>query len=751
MGVGWDSADGRDGSSELSGRKQSLLGAEFGGHCKNMLLIGAMMRTTSSWSREPERASLREALVGPAKMLRHVYICIVVLSSVLALVKSSGRFIGERGAAGRQFPSNHNYQFVPLLVPRKQLFNLNLVQNPGADLANNRSIYSSLTKILHQLKNQLEKGNVIASARIDDEAKPTTFVLDGELLDKAQANKTSNQTNEAVTTLEVNSQPLNEPPADRDAAKEEVHKADGLGVRQTDASRSESGISSASKRAVKSGSAPKRLTSPKPTLYSPRLIQPSTRSPRVGAPFSTPRRSSASSSRDQDVGPMDDEDEGEEGADGGVNTNFLNDQFLNDHQNEKENGLFRLTTLPSSRTRVSTTPKYSSAKPMPILMAASIGAHNRNQANQPQTKTDALKAGFNQNDNSKALLPRRGYKAIAPHNRPYAQKTLGLNEVPAGGYANPTRVNDFANPLSGNELPELEQIDLNDHSDNDLRDSLTEMDTKSLAESSQADDLGEKWPKLSPQRIHLEQIYQPSSGTTSQSSAYQLQEPHFLTNRRTGRLNSSNRMTTLYGIRDPVTGGTNFHQLTQNQLPASQTYQQQQQHQRQQHQPQPTTIQTQRDLLNQPQTIQITAVPNNGLVNGLANPLVRINALQPNGNLLTNGFNGVWNNGYLDPFGRQVMMVGAERRQIDWNVWIWPLIAVVTLPLLLSALFVPVFLKTIVVLIQVLQSLGLLLPMANALSQHIAQASGSAASLAQAGGGNPIEQVAQKAVEAQVA
>lgn len=128
-----------------------------------------------------------------------------------------------------------------------------------------------------------------------------------------------------------------------------------------------------------------------------------------------------------------------------------------------------------------------------------------------------------------------------------------------------------------------------------------------------------------------------------------------------------------------------------------------------------TIGQPQRDLVNQPQTIQITAVPN------IQNqPLVRVNgAPLAFNNLANNGLYG----GYLDPYGRQVVMLNAERRQVDWSFWFWPILLAVSLPVVLGALFVPVFLKTIVMLIQVLQSLGLLLPLTNALTSQIAKAS----------------------------
>lgn len=175
--------------------------------------------------------------------------------------------------------------------------------------------------------------------------------------------------------------------------------------------------------------------------------------------------------------------------------------------------------------------------------------------------------------------------------------------------------------------------------------------------------------------------------------------------------------------------------------PSSYQYQQQQQQQHQQpiaNQYQSTQLQqataqhssTSRDLLNpQPQTIQITAVPNVGYAAQAGGPLVRLNNLyglnnvgyQVNG--FNNGFQNPWQNGFTDIFGRQVVMVtpNAERRQVDWSFWIWPIIAVISLPLVLGALFVPVFLKTIVILIQLLQSLGLLLPITSALSNQIVQ------------------------------
>lgn len=150
-----------------------------------------------------------------------------------------------------------------------------------------------------------------------------------------------------------------------------------------------------------------------------------------------------------------------------------------------------------------------------------------------------------------------------------------------------------------------------------------------------------------------------------------------------------------------------------------------------------TNYATNRDFMStQPQTIQITAIP----TGNTGNSLIRINGMP----LLAGGAGlNQWqpalmglNGGLLgDPFGRQLFMVGnnqqAERRQIDWSVWIWPMLAAVALPLVLAALFVPLFLKTVIILIQILQSLGLLLPLATAISQQLAQASTVAGQLDQ--------------------
>lgn len=116
-----------------------------------------------------------------------------------------------------------------------------------------------------------------------------------------------------------------------------------------------------------------------------------------------------------------------------------------------------------------------------------------------------------------------------------------------------------------------------------------------------------------------------------------------------------------------------------------------------------------------PQTIQITAVPNGGFVG---------NGLVGNGWNGWNGWNGVgpWN-------GRQVLLVNRQPQVgAEWRQWILPVAAVLSLPLILGALFVPVFLKSVMFLIQILQMLGLLMPPAS-LANHLASSSHSSSSV----------------------
>ena len=101
------------------------------------------------------------------------------------------------------------------------------------------------------------------------------------------------------------------------------------------------------------------------------------------------------------------------------------------------------------------------------------------------------------------------------------------------------------------------------------------------------------------------------------------------------------------------------------------------------------------DYQQSPQTIQITAVPNGLVGNGWNNGFV-------------NGWNG-WGGGPWN--GRQVLLVNRQPTVgNEWRSWALPIAIILALPLVLGALFVPVFLKSVMFLIQILQMLGLLMP-----------------------------------------
>lgn len=212
-------------------------------------------------------------------------------------------------------------------------------------------------------------------------------------------------------------------------------------------------------------------------------------------------------------------------------------------------------------------------------------------------------------------------------------------------------------------------------------------------------------PTLQSHRgIILQQINPSAPLSSSQPVSFQ-----------SGSSVQQNPLNSVYNLRSGSSSGLKF--LTKNdlasngQLLGAQSWTQQQQVT----QDMPTNRQYPGDLQNQPQTIQVTALPYGGL-----NQLVRFQTPW------TNTLNGLGPNyGFsTDAFGRPVLMLNAERRQVDWPAWFYPMILIVTLPLILGALFVPLFLKTIIVLLQMLQSLGLLLPMTNAMSQQILQATG---------------------------
>lgn len=125
------------------------------------------------------------------------------------------------------------------------------------------------------------------------------------------------------------------------------------------------------------------------------------------------------------------------------------------------------------------------------------------------------------------------------------------------------------------------------------------------------------------------------------------------------------------------------------------------------------------DYQQSPQTIQITAVPN-GLVGNGWNGWNGVNGV--NG---WNGWGGPWN-------GRQVLLVNRQPTVgagvgSEWRQWALPIAIILALPLVLGALFVPVFLKSVMFLIQILQMLGLLMP-PHQLAGHLASSSHGASS-----------------------
>lgn len=117
------------------------------------------------------------------------------------------------------------------------------------------------------------------------------------------------------------------------------------------------------------------------------------------------------------------------------------------------------------------------------------------------------------------------------------------------------------------------------------------------------------------------------------------------------------------------------------------------------------------DLQHQPQTLQIAAVPSIGFNNN------------PQQLLLNNAPFGIGGpNGFLDQFGRQVFVIGSpERRQTDWTIMLWLLVAAITLPVIAGAFFVPVFLKTVAFIIQTLQAVGLIVPITSMVASQLGQ------------------------------
>lgn len=302
---------------------------------------------------------------------------------------------------------------------------------------------------------------------------------------------------------------------------------------------------------------------------------------------------------------------------------------------------------------------------------------------------------------------KRARASAASSRRVYGSKGMQV----ANGMS-PTKANDYI------PSPSVQTFQDQDSGDVETERPTLAPPTRPIRTQSPADQYDStsdyhtpvnKFPKLEPQNVHLQQVYFPPAHRQQQ---FNNNKPIKVSRNGLVQLSSST------GQQQTPTNSANAN--FDGQLQAAQQQQQ------------AALQQPQRDLINQPQTIQITAIPNNGLglvgANGLQNvPIIR-QIVGGQQQLIGAPLNGLWNGGFpLDPFGRQVLMVNAERRQIDWSIWVWPMIAAVALPLVLGAMFVPIFLKTIVILIQTLQALGLLIPIASAIGQQVALASGMAA------------------------
>lgn len=593
---------------------------------------------------------------------------------------------------------------------------------------NNHSIYQSLTKILNQIKSQLERNNRFSSPRWDND--PITLINDkkpptnGISLNILKVGGAANLENNTVATYEVNSRPIyNE--KDQDPEGEYRKDASLNTMNRVKAEKSVSALPS-NKNQIQTISDSSTTTSLPPVRLS-RLIGLSTLSPRIRLRSSTRRSSPLEDSGQIAEESIDDENEP-------INTRLLNEHLTSNSKDDK-NGLFRLAS-PSSNL-VDSVSKYNvNSNKIPLFLASSGGDQQQTSAdssilNQGNTNRDEDYSNDYVRTNTMSELATNPYYRRLGQNLPGQQ----LSSSQANNYKTNRPVKSLSSSQNFEDSNNAYQSDLVDDSMrlNSQLNSKLSIDTNDRRSISPIE--------MNPKSIHLQQVYNPAhyvDRPVANKHVQSLTPWHEQDNVGpviSDLMSSSGPTATLYGTRDPSTGRTNLQHIPQVEISRH---------------AQQTSIHTQRDLLNQPQTIQITAVPNNGLVNGLTNQLIRINALGPNNNLLANGFNNMWNNGYMDPFGRQMMMVNAERRQIDWSFWIWPLIAVVTLPIILGALFVPVFLKTIVVLIQILQSLGLLLPIASALSQQLAQATGTtgiaASSTAAMASNNQLEHASQKAV-----
>lgn len=518
--------------------------------------------------------------------------------------------------------------------------------------ANGRSIYSSLVKIIYQLRSQLEHDKLRSRADTNnqesgpnkdhsdptiqaDKSKSKRFLA---AVNQQAANITDSSNKSETVILDVVDEPLSNI---QDAVVGD---------------RFESG------RSVKTTETKDVLF--KPTNAPIKLMQqiPATSSTTFSPIFNPPRFSPKDTTRRSSSGSFD------------SGTDYMNNHDEIDEPADNDKSLFTFSSSDATRNfKINRQPH--NGDDFKLFGAPSSVGYSRTAANNYDSNTN------------------QAYSY--PYHRRYGQKAL---QSAAAGGMSPLRASEYFG--SSSDISEQQEQD--DYLSGSTRISTGARDTNH--ESN-------KWPRLNPHHIHLQQVY-PTPATFVRSSpssgGVQSNQPSRDLHGTSLRDHADTRVGDQMSSAGPTLAA--FEALSSAIQPQQFVNQQQQQ--------QAQSSQTQRDLVNQPQTIQITAVPTGlGLNN---NPLIRINGIPQVGQFQ----NGLWNNGLLDPFGRQVLMVNAERRQIDWSVWIWPMLALVTLPLVLGALFVPVFLKTIVVLIQILQSLGLLLPMANALGQQVVQTSG---------------------------
>lgn len=596
---------------------------------------------------------------------------------------------------------NHQYHHNPLYAESNSLDvgvgAANGALSPAPTIsenANNRSIYSSLTKIIYQLKNQLKHKDTsngvdrpTTRTEVDNETSESLMNSSQQQvgIEEEQTNRTghtSNGTSNAdqtlgndnkntTVTVEISSEP-------QDATKQQQQSsAPATTMSPTEIQDLEMPSQSVTRK-LKISSTHKPVT-PKRIVLS--NWRPATQSPidLLTSRRRTPERSSR-------------------------NNRKLDDHYA--YYNNRANGVIdQLLSDNGARQRAKQTNHEATSwsRPLPFVASNSINLDDARQST-------AAEESFEQDRVAAASNEHPG----ASYRRPTGLRMIPLIEAPS------SESNDYF--ASNSDLQALQPDD---------------EDRAQFASTSPSDqnavDSGRTRSPINPQTIRLQQVYPNApyriatislaNGSQQQARSTKIYAPNH---------NAGNEMR-VTGARPsaplasyiPDLGASNDNLQQHSVVPAQTDGHQLRLHQRQ-------SLPPYRDLMDQPQTIQITAIPNNnvlanGILGGLGggNQIVRINANGQLGNM--------WNNGLLDPFNRPIMMVNAERRQLDWSFWIWPLIAIVTLPLIMSALFVPIFLKTIIIIIQILQSLGLLLPIANALGQQIAHATGTTAASAALG------------------